>query len=751
MDPREDASKGMKRLRLNSGEVLDCVSVWDQPSSVLEDECELCLAIGGSEGKPSFINSSAEVGVGHCLRIIKQSSASTIGNSSPISPLSCTYDVAALNLTMTLSNTNYAKSWNMTDSLCSGESEQNFLLDADVGLGLTLDPKSSDANSVATLVSASFICHTNSSDSVKAYEHTNLVCDSNVDMPVIDEGSTSNGRYLFPFLKTCQESSNPCSIVQQLESRYSASQGNAVNSEISFSFTAQIGTASASAMSSGIGTRARGLRLCRFVGCTKRARGASGLCIAHGGGRRCHRPGCKKGAEGSTIFCKAHGGGRRCEHLGCTKSAEGKTGHCIAHGGGSRCLAEGCLKAARGSTRFCIKHGGGKRCQRESCNRSAEGYPAFCIAHGGGKRCQHPDCKRGAQGSTRYCKGHGGGKRCAAEGCKKGAEGSSSFCKGHGGGKRCMFNGGGICPKSVHGGTLYCVTHGGGKRCAVECCKRSARGKSDYCVKHCGGKRCKFDECGKSAQGSTDFCKAHGGVKRCMWGQGSFLRHGNDITGLEELFEGVCGKTVRGRLGLCSEHTALMQDHRVHGICAFGGYFKTDYRARQNVFPNCSDSEHLSQVEGSRTVEATEDHKQNSDGKEVPMQGSVWLKNSTPFFLLSPSITPYSGVESNQTYCTNVSENFAMPVLSSQSYREIHSSRSLQSHNSTHTLQTSSPQWSIIDERDAHGQGVFSSLDKDNDTVINMSSLSLPEERVHGGNIMALLSRERLQANVHFY
>uniref|UniRef100_M8BGE2 WRKY19-like zinc finger domain-containing protein n=1 Tax=Aegilops tauschii TaxID=37682 RepID=M8BGE2_AEGTA len=100
---------------------------------------------------------------------------------------------------------------------------------------------------------------------------------------------------------------------------------------------------------------------CRFKGCSKGARGASGLCIAHGGGQRCQKPGCYKGAESRTAYCKAHGGGRRCMQLGCTKSAEGKTDHCIAHGGGRRCGYNSCPKAARGKSGRCIKHGGGKR------------------------------------------------------------------------------------------------------------------------------------------------------------------------------------------------------------------------------------------------------------------------------------------------------------------------------------------------------------------------------------------------------
>lgn len=113
---------------------------------------------------------------------------------------------------------------------------------------------------------------------------------------------------------------------------------------------------------------------CKFMGCSKGARGASGLCIGHGGGQRCQKSGCNKGAESKTTFCKAHGGGKRCQHLGCTKSAEGKTDYCISHGGGRRCgFPEGCAKAARGKSGLCIKHGGGKRCRVEGCTRSAEG------------------------------------------------------------------------------------------------------------------------------------------------------------------------------------------------------------------------------------------------------------------------------------------------------------------------------------------------------------------------------------------
>lgn len=367
-------------------------------------------------------------------------------------------------------------------------------------------------------------------------------------IPVVDEGSTSakkSGGYM-PSLLLAPRMDNGESSVQTQElilgtkPQLCPEPPNAVNYSL--------GTTSGP-QCTGITSenRTSNPKRCRFFGCTKGARGASGLCIGHGGGQRCQKPGCNKGAESRTAYCKAHGGGKRCQHLGCTKSAEGKTDYCIAHGGGRRCgYSGGCTKAARGKSGLCIRHGGGKRCRIEGCTRSAEGQAGLCISHGGGRRCQYQECSKGAQGSTMFCKAHGGGKRCSFAGCTKGAEGSTPLCKAHGGGKRCLFNGGGICPKSVHGGTNFCVAHGGGKRCAVAGCTKSARGRTDCCVRHGGGKRCKFEGCGKSAQGSTDFCKAHGGGKRCSWGDGK------------------CEKFARGKSGLCAAHSSLVQEQEMN-------------------------------------------------------------------------------------------------------------------------------------------------------------------------------------------
>ncbi|KAG6652919.1 uncharacterized protein LOC122309391 [Carya illinoinensis] len=384
----------------------------------------------------------------------------------------------------------------------------------------------------------------------------------NLEIPVVDEGSTSakkSGGYMPSLILAPRTDSAPKVLIPtrellELQIKSQSSQEPSTTTEYSIEYS--VGTISEQATTGASSDHRTGnSKKCRFFGCAKGARGASGLCIGHGGGQRCQKPGCNKGSESRTAYCKAHGGGKRCQHLGCTKSAEGKTDYCIAHGGGRRCgFPGGCNKAARGKSGLCIRHGGGKRCKMENCSRSAEGQAGLCISHGGGRRCKYHECKKGAQGSTMFCKAHGGGKRCIFAGCTKGAEGSTPLCKGHGGGKRCLFDGGGICPKSVHGGTNFCVAHGGGKRCAVPGCTKSARGRTDCCVKHGGGKRCKFEECGKSAQGSTDFCKAHGGGKRCTWG------------------EGKCEKFARGKSGLCAAHSSMVLERETNkgGLIASG-------------------------------------------------------------------------------------------------------------------------------------------------------------------------------------
>ncbi|MCO5552149.1 hypothetical protein L7F22_005659 [Adiantum nelumboides] len=748
MDSRADPSKGMKRMRLNSGKVLDSVCMWESSANGAEDDCRLELGVRSVDYKVGFVGSSNEISLGSSLRNAQGSFPSSSNLSGSLCPPGHMYDADNLGLSMSLSHKGISmKSWNSTESFGSQEPNLNVSPGVDLGLGRTVVPTTSGADSVLTSVLPSHSKHVNASEDRLFYKVADVLkpdqssslpsfCQEvsslfayNADVPMIDEGSTSNGGYILPFLKAQQAFKAPC-----LDSwaSFNAVQESAVDSDISMSFRAVSGTTSTSGTSSGSGFGDRAPKMCRFIGCGKRARGASGLCISHGGGRRCQRVGCNKGAEGSTIFCKAHGGGRRCEFLGCTKSAEGKTDFCIAHGGGSRCLSEGCPKAARGRTGYCIKHGGGKRCQKAGCTKSAEGYSALCIAHGGGKRCQHPDCGKGAQGSTLFCKGHGGGKRCIVEGCNKGAEGSTPLCKGHGGGKRCMFDGGGICSKSVHGGTFYCVAHGGGKRCAVEGCTKSARGRTDCCVKHGGGKRCKSENCDKSAQGSTDFCKAHGGGKRCLWGQESFLRSIKDFADAADFFKGFCDKTAKGKLGLCAEHSALVQDRRVHGIGTFTGTLSSSNEAEGNVLSSFVASKIAVRAKegGLRSCELDSSLEIPQSIGGLPNQVAR-MQQSTSHISGSQLLPPRYGAHAVKGYTTYATANFGGHLPLSKPASE------------TKHFGGSSVHWRTVGKDDAYGQG--GSSNKEGDEVFDMSSLSLPEERVHGGNIMALLSGRGLK------
>ncbi|KAJ0962947.1 hypothetical protein J5N97_028069 [Dioscorea zingiberensis] len=223
---------------------------------------------------------------------------------------------------------------------------------------------------------------------------------------------------------------------------------------------------------------------------------------------------------------------KNCLYPGCLKGARGASGRCIAHGGGRRCQKPGCNKGAEGKTVFCKAHGGGRRCSELGCTKSAEGRTEKCIAHGGGRRCSNEGCTRAARGKSGLCIKHGGGKRCRQENCTKSAEGHSGLCISHGGGRRCQFP---ECKKGAQGSTMYCKAHGGGKRCTYLLCNKGAEGSTPFCKGHGGGKRCSFPGgCSKSVHGGTQFCVAHGGGKRCAAPE--------------------CTKSARGRTNFCVRH-----------------------------------------------------------------------------------------------------------------------------------------------------------------------------------------------------
>lgn len=250
---------------------------------------------------------------------------------------------------------------------------------------------------------------------------------------------------------------------------------------------------------------------------------------------------------------------KTCQVEGCGKGARGASGRCISHGGGRRCQKLGCHKGAEGRTVYCKAHGGGRRCEYLGCTKSAEGRTDYCIAHGGGRRCSHEGCTRAARGKSGLCIRHGGGKRCQKENCTKSAEGLSGLCISHGGGRRCQASG---CTKGAQGSTMFCKAHGGGKRCTAPGCTKGAEGSTSFCKGHGGGKRCAFQGggvCTKSVHGGTNFCVAHGGGKRCAVpectksarGRTDYcVRHGG---GKRCKFEG-CGKSAQGSTDFCKAH-----------------------------------------------------------------------------------------------------------------------------------------------------------------------------------------------------
>ncbi|KAJ0400283.1 hypothetical protein P43SY_006123 [Pythium insidiosum] len=92
--------------------------------------------------------------------------------------------------------------------------------------------------------------------------------------------------------------------------------------------------------------------------------------------RQCTTPGCTKGARGKSGLCQKHGGGKRCSVPNCPKGAQGSSSYCLFHGGGYRCTVPGCSTGARGTSGLCAKHGGYKRARGGSDEPESGSIPA---------------------------------------------------------------------------------------------------------------------------------------------------------------------------------------------------------------------------------------------------------------------------------------------------------------------------------------------------------------------------------------
>ncbi|KAL2348000.1 hypothetical protein Fmac_002000 [Flemingia macrophylla] len=250
---------------------------------------------------------------------------------------------------------------------------------------------------------------------------------------------------------------------------------------------------------------------------------------------------------------------KTCQFEGCGKGARGASGCCLSHGGGRRCQKPGCNKGAASRTVYCKSHGGGRQCEYLGCTKSAEGQTDFCIAHGGGQRCSHEGCILAARRKSGFCIRRGGGKRCQREKCIKFVEGLSGPRISHGVGHQCQASG---CTKVAQGSTIFCKARGGGKLCTVPGCFKGAEGTIPFCKGHGGGKRSAYQGggiCTKSVHGGTNFCVAHVGEMgcaepECIKGAGGWTDHCVCHGGGKRCkFEG-CGKTAQGGTDFCMSH-----------------------------------------------------------------------------------------------------------------------------------------------------------------------------------------------------
>ncbi|KAK1366528.1 WRKY transcription factor [Heracleum sosnowskyi] len=255
-----------------------------------------------------------------------------------------------------------------------------------------------------------------------------------------------------------------------------------------------------------------------------------------------------------------------------------------------QCRFSGCTTGSRGGSGFCIRHGGGRRCQDPGCDKGAEGKTMFCKRHGGGRRCYYLECTKSAEGRTNYCIGHGGGRRCSHDGCPHAARDKSGFCIKHGGGKRCIMEN---CDKSAEGIKGLCISHGGGHRCQYINCTKGAQGSTKFCKAHGGGKRCTFLGCRKGAEGNTLLCKGHGGGKRCTFEGGCSksvhsgclfcVNHG----GGKRCVMADCIKSARGKTKFCVRHGGGKRC-KYEGGCDKSAQGSTDFCKRHGGGKRCS-------------------------------------------------------------------------------------------------------------------------------------------------------------------
>jgi len=328
------------------------------------------------------------------------------------------------------------------------------------------------------------------------------------------------------------------------------------------------------------------------------------------------------------------------------------------------------------------------------------------------------------------------------------------------------------------------VRHGGGKRCKVGCGK-SAQGSTDFCKAHGGGKRCQWGVegsafsnmsinangttgsttlCDKFARGKTGLCVAHSALVQDMRVHGGSVTAGPFTPGLAPgLFRGLVSGSGQSRLGTNTSFSSGVTTAVASGSRPAGSGSDLDMSSGLVGMSHVSSASDESGRQFARestpaTAASVEIWTKNGSGDSVKKSSyesgdnnsnsghlNVSFKNPS-----SPSHSPFGSNNNTQMATTSTSMmglgNFGIPTTGhnldspSRSQRASSSSAGLLSFQQPLippqvlvpvSMQKETPTCPTYKQLNSiTGEGVF-----------NMSSLSLPEGRVHGGSLKSLFLR----------
>ena len=294
--------------------------------------------------------------------------------------------------------------------------------------------------------------------------------------------------------------------------------------------------------------------------------------------------------------------------------------------------------------------------------------------------------------------------------------------------------------KGFEGSPHVCQDHQGNIVCICEMCSKGA----------CRGTLIKvsqvyLENCDQRAHGATNK-----GCTReiCSWdGRESLILHGlNNFDDKQSTHVKCfpCNKNAKEQISLWAAHTALFEDHRVHGKAIFEGtlsqgleidplYAKSHecihkeenpplrFYGNKHLHDDMDDDEYGRESELSSNMISGKQNGMEDATSQHPKVGLFSsILNEIPIQTLALGSTLSI---SKPQYQTPRSGSILKPCISSP--------------NILGTTPKHRHQSRLLQRRKA-------SMD---DGIFNMSSLHLPEERVHGGNLMAILGQTSEEEN----